>query len=85
MSVSSVGPFDGLASVSEASCSGDDDAEFGLFQALPVADVGVEDYGWEVLPQSVEEYLARVRSSRAPCQLCLRRAMLQLVCRFYSA
>ncbi|KAK9864333.1 hypothetical protein WJX84_006025 [Apatococcus fuscideae] len=47
--------------LSTHSSSSGDEEEFGLFQALPVADVRIEDLAWEYLPQSVEEYLARVR------------------------
>ncbi|KAK9844908.1 hypothetical protein WJX74_008551 [Apatococcus lobatus] len=43
------------------SSDSNDEEEFGLFQALPVADVAVDESAWEFLPQSVEEYLARVR------------------------
>lgn len=50
-----------LSAVLDHSSDSNDDEEFGLFQALPVADVPVDDSAWEFLPQSVEEYLARVR------------------------
>ena len=52
--------------LSTHSSSSGDEEEFGLFQALPVADVRIEDLAWEYLPQSVEEYLARVRLNPAP-------------------
>ncbi len=61
MAVSVTEPSTGSYPLSESSYSSADEEEFGLFQALPVAEVSVEDSGWEVLPQSVEEYLARVR------------------------
>ena len=48
-------------SPSGSEASSKDQEEFGLFQALPVIDCGTEASSWETPPQSVEEYLARVR------------------------
>ena len=59
------------------SSDSNDEEEYGLFQALPVADVPVDDSAWEFLPQSVEEYLARVRWTAANCALDPRYDWLQ--------